>query len=501
MADEDNNFDFGRAYNTTLAVADLVNAITQPMPLPVLYAAGGAQDAVVPGGLFDPVSVLLKGVGPLQGIFGIAGPSQFDDNTMYGRPYPMPGTLGSQNPFGVQSPSMDVQQGLSDYILNNPDLLAAYAGGQVVPNEQGLLSGLPSQQAQVATGGKTPQQYEEIPAAEGNAQSQDVVEGTYSTQDGTIWAYDAFGKKWKVYDPSAGGGGSTSSASTSASESSTPSVDTTIVGGDPDIIRGPTISAGDLGGASTGPRQVQTTGNEYVYPNEKIISPDAELVRVHNNPDGSSVLVYSDGAEVFNPNGKNPDFTKWPTTPTPGTVAETQQPTDWNKIIDEWLIFNPNATKEQARQVGEAANVPADILNARIEARFPTATTTTGNTNGTPGASTTPGTVGTTGTSTTPTTPGTTGTSTTPTTSGTTGTSTTPTTSTTPGISTTPGTTGTTGISGTPGTGGTPGTPGLPGRDATRTTDGLFGADLFKFQQEYSLVGNLLSYGNRGMFR
>jgi len=29
----------------------------------------------------------------------------------------------------------------------------------------------------------------------------------------------------------------------------------------------------------------------------------------------------------------------------------------------------------------------------------------------------------------------------------------------------------------------------------------LFGADLFKFQQEYSLVGNLLSYGNRGMFR
>jgi hypothetical protein len=408
----------------------------------------------------------VSGFNP-YGLIGSIARSVFGGMGGYNPPISPYGDIGGpRDIYSASSPPLEIQQIMSDYILNNPDLAAAYTGGGGVDLGGGLIL---------------------------------TNRGLFDTARGEVVGTPPL---VPVTVQPTGGGGSTSSASTSASESSTPSVDTTIVGGDSDLIRGPTITAGDLGGAATGPRQVQTTGNEYVYPNEKIISSDAELVRVHNNPDGSSVLVYSDGAEVFNPNGKKPDFTKWPTTPTPGTVAETQQPTDWNKVIDEWLIFNPNATKEQARQVGEAANVPADILNARIEARFPSTTVatggtaTTGGTAGTAGTTVTTGTGGTGGTVNTGGTSGTTGTATT---AGTAGTGTTGTTATAgTGVGTGGGTGGGTGRGTGTGTGA--GT-GMGNLNPTRTTDGLFGADLFKFQQEYSLVGNLLSYGNRGMFR
>ncbi len=229
MADNDQDkepVDFLQLYRTATGAADLANALFGPTNTPLILNATKAADTVgkLPGlteakpSFIDPVSTVLFGIGKLGGIFDIAGPSKFDENTMYGRPYPMPGTPGSVNPFAAQSPSTDMQAYWSDLLQQDPALLAAYTGGSAF--DYGGLGGqtVQSEQAQSNAMGKLPTEYKEISSTEGNAQSPDFTEGSYTDPSGVIWNYDVFGNKWKVYDPNA----STSSSSSSSAHQQRP---------------------------------------------------------------------------------------------------------------------------------------------------------------------------------------------------------------------------------------------------------------------------------------
>ena len=335
---------------------------------------------------------------------------------------------------------------------------------------------------------------------------QDAAGFYRNTNDPTDYNYyvlDASGRPVQTTPPFAAvpKPTTTDTTSSSASSSSSPSggssggIDSSILTGDIELMGGDTT----LGGSSA-----VLKGTGYVYPNDRMITEGATPTSVHTNPDGSRVVTYSDGAQVWDPNANNPDFSQWPTTPTGGaTVPQPATTTqDWTPIINDWFVRFPNATRDEAKTAGERAGIPSEIIDQVLADRYGNNTTTTSN--GGSNAST-----GTTGTADTGTNGGTSGgllnLPTRPEQYVPTGDPRSPQGETRVGSSvySGPGTgvvPGPAGPAGPPGTPGVPGAPGLPGMSATRTTDTLFAQDLFKFDQEYTLINNLLTYGNRGMF-
>lgn len=292
---------------------------------------------------------------------------------------------------------------------------------------------------------------------------------------------------------------SSSSSSSSASGGSSGGIDSSILTGDIELMGGDTT----LGGSSA-----VLKGTGYVLPNERMVTAGATPTSVHTNPDGSRVVTYSDGAQVWDPNASNPDFSQWPNNPTGGaTVPQPATTTqDWTPIINDWFVRFPNATRDEAKTAGERAGIPSEIIDQVLAERYTNNTTTT------PSGGTNAGT-GTTGTADTGTNGGTsggllnlptrpeqyipTGDPRSPQGEDRVGSSVYGGT----GTGTVPGTGGSGPGPGTGGDGKTPGLSGLGGLGSpTRTTDSLFAQDLFKFDQEYTLINNLLTYGNRGMF-
>jgi hypothetical protein len=206
-----------------------------------------------------------------------------------------------------------------------------------------------SEQAQATTGGKSPTEYREISSAEGAAKSPDFVEGSYTDASGTVWNYDIFGDRWKLYSPNppteqvqsqstAGGGGG---------------------GGDAGVSGTPT-AGGAVGGQNTG-----TTGYNVVE------AQLDEAIRNEKDPvlRGALIVEFEKYAgrkwDENAPIGPPPPNYEVPktTTPTPTLEGEVIDQPDWYTVIEGWLKNNPNATPVEIQRAVVENKAPVDIVD------------------------------------------------------------------------------------------------------------------------------------------
>jgi hypothetical protein len=206
-----------------------------------------------------------------------------------------------------------------------------------------------SEQAQATTGGKSPTEYREISSAEGAAKSPDFVEGSYTDASGTVWNYDIFGDRWKLYSPNppteqvqsqstAGGGGG---------------------GGDAGVSGTPT-AGGAVGGQNTG-----TTGYNVVE------AQLDEAIRNEKDPALRGALIVEfekyagrkwDENAPIGPPPPNYEVPKT-TTPTPTLEGEVIDQPDWYTVIEGWLKNNPNATPVEIQRAVVENKAPVDIVD------------------------------------------------------------------------------------------------------------------------------------------
>jgi len=266
-----------------------------------------------------------------------------------------------------------------------------------------------SEQAQSASKGEVPQDYPEVPRDLNLP--QDVIEGTYTDQTGTIWGYDAAGNKWKIYEPmtdTVGGEGSSSSSVGGGSEAgvaTTGGVEDPATAGSGDTIGENTQVVGEQLWEAVGAANDPAFKSAIIREFENYTGTKYDPNKRYGGPATNTAVG---PADVFSVEG-----TSQPSTVTQPAPTGTQS-RDWLTVISDLLKNKPNTTIEEVITLSGA---PRDIVDQVLAAQGTTGTTGTGTTGtGTTGTGTTG--TGTTGTGTTGT--GTTGTGTTGT--GTTGT-------------------------------------------------------------------------------
>jgi len=191
-------------------------------------------------------------------------------------------------------------------------------------------------------------------------------EGEYTDSNGVVWGVnDSTGTRWVISDPTteAGGGGGSEAGAEEQGASTEDIMGTEDPFGDSTdpapYEPWPTDDEGN--------RQTTDLPEGWVYPNERLPGNTTNWVdfRVHYNPDGSEVFVYTDD--------KGNTYEKWGEYGEDAVPTEEIPPTTEREItaqdIRVWWENNPRS-REEVIEAGERNNVPIEVLMRTIPEVF-----------------------------------------------------------------------------------------------------------------------------------
>src|SRR5210317_1246850 len=130
----------------------------------------------------------------------------------------------AQQEMDILNPPQPVAEGyaaeqiIKRFREENPDVMAEVyndflASGLDYDDYKKRATATTSEVAKDVSGTPDPRQYVDITGTDPAGIPGDLIEGTYTDPDGTMWAYDMLGRKWVISspttpsDPSGGGGG------------------------------------------------------------------------------------------------------------------------------------------------------------------------------------------------------------------------------------------------------------------------------------------------------